>query len=68
MAGVHKHGYRSYRATLIPKNIELDEVEFQDAQGLLPSIRVKASSAESAAAGAHRVSGRPVLRVERVEA
>jgi hypothetical protein len=58
---------RSYRATLIPKNIEADEVEMQAAQGLLPTIRLKATDAESAAAGAYWASGRPVLRIERVE-
>lgn len=58
---------RSYRATLIPKGIELDEVEFQAGQGLLPTIQLKAACAESAMAAAHRVSGRPVLKVERVE-
>ena len=57
---------RSYRATLIPKGIELDEVEMQANQGLLPTIQVKSGSAEQAAADAHRVSGRPVLKVERV--
>lgn len=58
---------RSYRATLIPAGIELDEVEFQADQDLLPTIRIKSTSAESAAADAYRVSGRPVLRIERVE-
>jgi hypothetical protein len=57
----------SYRATLIPKGINYDEVEFQADQGLLPTIRVQAADASRAAADAHRVSGRPVLRVERVE-
>jgi hypothetical protein len=59
---------RSYRATLIPLGIESDEVEFQASQGLLPTIRLKASDAARAAADAHRVTGRPVLKVERVEA
>ena len=57
---------RSYRATLIPANIELDEVEFQASQGLLPTVQVKSTSAETAAADAYRVTGRPVLRVERL--
>lgn len=58
---------RSYRATLIPKGIELDEVEFQADKGFLPTIRVKSTSADQAMADAYIVSGRPVLRVERVE-
>jgi hypothetical protein len=59
---------RSYRATLIPKGIELDEVEFQAAQGLLPTIQLQARDAWHAAAAALQVSGRPVLKVERLEA
>ncbi len=62
------HLSRSYRATLIPRGIELDEVEFQAGQGLLPTIRLRADSAEQAAASAIRVTGRPILKVERVEA
>jgi hypothetical protein len=58
---------RSYRATLIPKGIELDEVEFQADKGLLPTIRVKSTTADQAMADAYLVSGRPVLKVERVE-
>lgn len=57
---------RSYRATLIPKGIELDEVEFQADKGLLPTIRLKSGSADEAMAAAYRVTGRPVLKVERV--
>jgi hypothetical protein len=57
----------SYRATLIPKGVELDEVEFQADQGLLPTIRVKSSTAARAMADAHLVSGRPVLKVERID-
>lgn len=58
---------RSYRATLIPQGIELDEVEFQADKGLLPTIRVKSADASQAMADAHLVSGRPVLKVERVD-
>jgi hypothetical protein len=58
---------RSYRATLIPKGIEFDEVEFQADHGLLPTIQLKAADASSAAVAANRVSGRPVLKVERLE-
>jgi hypothetical protein len=59
---------RSYRATLIPPDIEFDDVEAHAARGMLPTLRVKADDAESAAAAAHRISGRRVLSVERVEA
>jgi hypothetical protein len=58
---------RSYRATLIPHNIELDDVESHAARGMLPTLRVKAPDAETAAADAYRVSGKRVLRVERIE-
>jgi hypothetical protein len=57
----------SYRATLIPKGIELDEVEFQADQGLLPTIRLKSTDASKAMADAYLASGRPVLKVERVD-
>lgn len=56
----------SYRATLIPDTVNYDEVEFQADQGLLPTLQLKASDAAKAAADAHRVSGKAVLRVERV--
>lgn len=59
---------RSYRATLIPHNIELDDVESHAARGMLPTLRVKADTAEEAGALAHRVSGKRILKVERVEA
>jgi hypothetical protein len=57
---------RSYRATLIPDTVNYDEVEFQADQGLLPTLQLQAPDADKAAADAHRVSGKPVLRVERV--
>jgi hypothetical protein len=58
---------RSYRATLIPNNIELDDVEANAARGMLPTLRVKAPDAETAAANAHQVSGSRVLKIDRVE-
>lgn len=57
---------RSYRATLIPPTVNFDEIEFQADQGLLPTIQLQASDASKAMADAHRVSGKAVLRVERV--
>jgi hypothetical protein len=64
---MHTPHAHSYRATLIPKGIELDEVEFQASKGLLPTLRLKSTSADQAAADAHRVSGRPVFAIERIE-
>jgi hypothetical protein len=57
---------RAYRATLIPATVNYDEVEFQADHGLLPTIQLQAADASQAMADAHRVSGKPVLRVERV--
>jgi hypothetical protein len=64
---MHTATRRSYRATPIPAGIELDEVEFQADKGLLPTIRVKSPTADQAMADAHRISGKRVLKVERVE-
>lgn len=58
---------RSYRATLIPKGMEFDEVEFHADHKLLPTLQLKAASADAAAAAAIHVTGRPVLKVERIE-
>ena len=58
----------SYRALLIPRNLEDEDVEAHAARGMLPALRLKATNAERAAEDAHRVSGKRVLRVERVEA
>jgi hypothetical protein len=58
---------RSYRATLIPDTVNFDEVEFQADQRLLPTVQLKASSAARAAADAHRVTNKRVLKVERLE-
>lgn len=57
---------RAYRATLIPDTVNYDEVEFQADQGLLPTIQLQAPDASKAAADAHLVTGKAVLRVERV--
>lgn len=58
---------RSYRAYLIPRNIEDEDVEAHHARGMLTPLRVKAANAEDAAARAHRVSGLRVHSTERVE-
>jgi hypothetical protein len=57
----------SYRAILVPADVLADEVEFKAAQGLLPTLRLKSTNAEKAMADAHRVSGKGVLRVERID-
>jgi hypothetical protein len=57
----------SYRATLVPADVLPDEVEFKAAQGLLPTLRLKSTDAEKAMADAHRVTGKGVLRVERID-
>jgi hypothetical protein len=57
----------SYRATLVPQDVLPEEVEFKAAQGLLPSIRLKSTDAEKAMADAHRVTGKGVLRVDRID-
>lgn len=58
---------RSYRAVLIPKGLDLNQVETKADAGTLPTIRVKARCSDRAQAAAHHVTGLPVLRVERVD-
>jgi hypothetical protein len=58
----------SYRATLIPVNANAADLEDLADAGLLPTIRLKAGNATQAEAMAHIVSGKQVLRTERVEA
>lgn len=58
---------RSYRAHLVPAGIHLSDVEDLAAAGQLPTIRIKAATADQAGAQAHLVTGKAVLRVERVE-
>ncbi|QIL78490.1 hypothetical protein G7047_13420 [Diaphorobacter sp. HDW4A] len=57
----------SYRAVLLPDHVPAQDVEaLADAQQL-PTIRVRAANATHATTSAARVTGRNVLRVERVE-
>lgn len=58
---------KSYRAYLIPKNADRSGLEELADAGLLPTLRVKAANADQAESRAHLVSGKDVLRVERVE-
>ncbi|PIF89772.1 hypothetical protein CLU86_0649 [Acidovorax sp. 62] len=57
----------SYRATLYPPGAHLSDVEDLADAKLLPTIRLKAATAEQAEANAHITTGKNVLRVERVE-
>lgn len=58
----------SYRATLIPQNVCAEQLEQLADAGRLPVLQLKAASASHAQSAARAASGRPVLRVERVEA
>ena len=58
---------RSYRAHLVPQNVNHEDVEDLADAKLLPTIRLKAATATQAEALAHIASGKQVLRVERVE-
>lgn len=58
---------RSYRAHLVPPHINAADVEDLADAGQLPTIRLKAATAEQAEAKAHITTGKLVLRVERVE-
>lgn len=57
----------SYRAILIPLNASPENLEDLADAGLLPTILLKACNPDQAKSKAHRVSGKGVLRVERVE-
>lgn len=57
---------RSYRATLIPKDLDRSEFQGHAADGKLPTIQLKAASADRAQAAAHHTTGLAVLCVDRV--
>lgn len=57
---------RSYRATLVPKGLDLNQVESKAAAGALPTIQLKASSLPRAKAAAEHVTGLPVVQVEQI--
>lgn len=59
---------RTYRATIIPPHIEAAELEQLADAGLLPTHKLSAPTASAASNLAHLATGRPVLRVERLEA
>lgn len=58
---------RSYRATLVPPGTAQDQIELKADEGTLPTIRLKARSADRAQQAAYHVTGLPVFAVERVE-
>ncbi len=64
----HVQALHSYRVHLVPDSVHPDDVEDLADEGLLPTIRVKAANAEQAQHRAHLVSGKAVLRADRVEA
>ena len=57
----------SYKAHLVPQHVNAADVEDLADAGQLPTIRLKAATAEQAEAKAHITTGKQVLRVERVE-
>lgn len=59
---------RSYRAVIVPPHIEASELEQLADAGLLPTHHLSAATADQASNLAHLATGRPVLRVERLEA
>lgn len=58
---------RSYRATLVPQGTDTDELETRADQGFLPTIQIKAINRLTAEQAAHQLTGKPVLRVERID-
>ena len=51
----------------MPQHVNAADVEDLADAGQLPTIRLKAATAEQAEAKAHITTGKQVLRVERVE-
>lgn len=58
---------RSYRATYIPEGVSAEDAELKASQGTLPTIQLRAANSDVAAVHANRLTGRPVLRVDRIE-
>lgn len=57
----------SYRATLVPADLPAEDVEATADAGALPTLRLRATDSDHAAAAARDASGMRVLRVERIE-
>lgn len=64
----HIHPLHRYRAILVPADTDPEAVETMADAKLLPTLQLKAPSATKAIEAAKAVSGKPVLRVERLEA
>ena len=62
---MHITPLRRYRATVIPKNVELADAELKASQGTLPFVQFLAANSGHAEQLAHHITGRPVLKVER---
>ena len=58
---------RSYRATLVPRGTDFDQIEVKASHGALPTVQLKARNASQAELAAHHVTGLHVLKVERIE-
>ena len=58
---------KSYRVTLIPPGANASDVEDLADAGQLPTIRIKAATSEQAELHAHVLTGKNVLRADRVE-
>lgn len=58
---------RSYRATLVPRGTDYEQIEVKADDGTLPTVQLKARNAGVAELLAHYVTGLAVLSVERME-
>jgi len=58
---------RSYRATIVPKGTELDQIAIRADAGTLPTVQLKETNAARAAAAAFWLTGLPVFSVERID-
>lgn len=61
------HPLRRYRATYVPESVSPADAELKADQGALPSVQFQAENSGKAAEIAHAVTGRPILRVDRIE-
>lgn len=57
----------SYRAQLVPADMPASDVEAAADAGALPTLRLRAPNASRASAAARALSGKAVLRVERID-
>ena len=57
----------SYRATLMPPDMAVEDAEAAADAGALPTLRLRATDAVKAVNDAHAVTGMWALRIERIE-